>query len=227
MGTPVLILGDSGAGKSYSLRNFVPEECLLIQCIPKLLPFRSKGWRIHGQPDANGEPQRGNVFRTDDWNEVQDKIQRMVLSKSRKVLIIDDFQVVMQHENMMRAYQTGYTKFTEMADHVWRIITAATQLPDDVRVYFLAHTEESEGKIRMKTAGKMLNEKLTPEGYFSIVLRAIKKDGKHFFLIKGDDNDTAKAPPDLFPDQSEMDNDLKAVDVAICDFMSDSLGATI
>jgi len=133
----------------------------------------------------------------------------------------------MQHENMMRAYQTGYTKFTEMADHVWRIITAATQLPDDVRVYFLAHTEESEGKIRMKTAGKMLNEKLTPEGYFSIVLRAIKKDGKHVFLIKGDDNDTAKAPPDLFPDLSEMDNDLKAVDVAICDFLSDSLGATI
>jgi hypothetical protein len=67
----------------------------------------------------------------------------------------------MQHENMNRAYETGYTKFTEMAEHAWRIIEAATQLPDDFRVYFLAHTEDSEGKVRMKTVGKMLNEKLT------------------------------------------------------------------
>ncbi|MGX9313660.1 ATP-binding protein [Pantoea ananatis] len=222
MGTPVLILGDSGAGKSYSLRNFNPDDCLLIQCIPKMLPFRHKGtWKVHGKLDEGGNPQRGNVFRTDDWVDIEDKIQRMVLSKNRRVLIIDDFQVVMQHENMLRAYQTGYTKFTEMCDHVWQIIKAATELPDDIRVYFLAHTEESEGKVRMKTIGKMLNEKLTPEGYFSVVLRAIKKDGKHVFLIKGDDNDTAKAPPDLFPDQTEMENDLFAVDQAICNFMSE------
>lgn len=73
----------------------------------------------------------------------------------------------------------------------------------------------------MKTTGKMLNEKLTPEGYFSIVLRSIKKDGKHVFLIKGDDNDTAKAPPDLFPNQTEMENDLHEVDVAITEFMTE------
>ncbi|QWA09566.1 AAA family ATPase [Sodalis ligni] len=221
MGTPVLILGDSGAGKSYSLRNFKPDEVILLQCIPKILPFRATGWHLHGKLLPDGTKQRGNVLRMDDWEQVQDTINRMVLSKTRQVLIIDDFQTVMQHENMMRAYQTGYGKFTEMADHIWRIIMAATQLPDGYRVYFLAHTEETEGKIRMKTTGKMLNEKLTPEGYFSIVLRAIKKDGKHVFLIKGDDNDTAKAPPDLFPGMTEIDNDLKAVDVAITEFMTE------
>ena len=221
MGTPVLILGDSGAGKSYSLRNFTPEEVILLQCIPKMLPFRAKGWKLNGKELPDGSVQRGNIIRFDAWDAVLDSINRMVLSKNRRVLVIDDFQVVMQHENMMRAYQTGYQKFTEMADHVWQIIMAATRLPDDFRVYFLAHTEESDGKIRMKTTGKMLNEKLTPEGYFSIVLRAIKKDGKHVFLIKGDDNDTAKAPPDLFPGLTEMDNDLKAVDVAITEFMTE------
>ncbi|EPV1493141.1 TPA: AAA family ATPase [Klebsiella pneumoniae] len=221
MGTPVLILGDSGAGKSYSLRNFTPDEVILLQCIPKMLPFRATGWKLNGKVLPDGSVQRGNIIRFDAWDAVLDSINRMVLSKTRRVLVIDDFQVVMQHENMMRAYQTGYQKFTEMADHVWQIIMAATRLPDDFRVYFLAHTEESDGKIRMKTTGKMLNEKLTPEGYFSIVLRAIKKDGKHVFLIKGDDNDTAKAPPDLFPGLTEMDNDLKAVDVAITEFMTE------
>ncbi|MCE0845921.1 ATP-binding protein [Buttiauxella sp. A2-C1_F] len=221
MGTPVLILGDSGAGKSYGLRKFKPEDVVLLQCIPKMLPFKSTGWKLNGKELPDGSIQRGNVLRSDDWETVLDTINRMVLSKTRRVLIIDDFQVVMQHENMKRAYQTGYGKFTEMADHIWQIIMAATHLPDDFRIYFLAHTEEAEGKIRMKTTGKMLNEKLTPEGYFSIVLRAIKKDGKHVFLIKGDDNDTAKAPPDLFPDQTEMENDLKAVDVAITEFMTD------
>lgn len=221
MGTPVLILGDSGAGKSYSLRNFTPDEVILLQCIPKMLPFRATGWKLNGKELPDGSVQRGNIIRFDAWDAVLDSINRMVLSKTRRVLVIDDFQVVMQHENMIRAYQTGYQKFTEMADHVWQIIMAATRLPDDFRVYFLAHTEESDGKIRMKTTGKMLNEKLTPEGYFSIVLRAIKKDGKHVFLIKGDDNDTAKAPPDLFPGLTEMDNDLKAVDVAITEFMTE------
>ncbi|AWT17920.1 MULTISPECIES: AAA family ATPase [Klebsiella] len=221
MGTPVLILGDSGAGKSYSLRNFTPDEVILLQCIPKMLPFRATGWKLNGKELPDGSVQRGNIIRFDAWDAVLDSINRMVLSKTRRVLVIDDFQVVMQHENMMRAYQTGYQKFTEMADHVWQIIMSATRLPDDFRVYFLAHTEESDGKIRMKTTGKMLNEKLTPEGYFSIVLRAIKKDGKHVFLIKGDDNDTAKAPPDLFPGLTEMDNDLKAVDVAITEFMTE------
>lgn len=221
MGTPVLILGDSGAGKSYSLRYFTPDEVILLQCIPKMLPFRATGWKLNGKELPDGSVQRGNIIRFDAWDAVLDSINRMVLSKTRRVLVIDDFQVVMQHENMMRAYQTGYQKFTEMADHVWQIIMAATRLPDDFRVYFLAHTEESDGKIRMKTTGKMLNEKLTPEGYFSIVLRAIKKDGKHVFLIKGDDNDTAKAPPDLFPGLTEMDNDLKAVDVAITEFMTE------
>ena len=221
MGTPVLILGDSGAGKSYSLRNFTPDEVILLQCIPKMLPFRATGWKLNGKEMPDGSVQRGNIIRFDAWDAVLDSINRMVLSKTRRVLVIDDFQVVMQHENMMRAYQTGYQKFTEMADHVWQIIMAATRLPDDFRVYFLAHTEESDGQIRMKTTGKMLNEKLTPEGYFSIVLRTIKKDGKHVFLIKGDDNDTAKAPPDLFPGLTEMDNDLKAVDVAITEFMTE------
>ncbi len=142
MGTPVLILGDSGAGKSYSLRNFNPDDVMLLQCIPKMLPFKSAGWKLHGKLLPDGSKQRGNVLRSDNWETVLDTIYRMVQSKTRRVLIIDDFQVVMQHENMNRAYQTGYAKFTEMADHIWRIIMAATELPDDFRVYFRSHRRD-------------------------------------------------------------------------------------
>ena len=90
MGTPVLILGDSGAGKSYSLRNFNPDDVMLLQCIPKMLPFKSAGWKLHGKLLPDGSKQRGNVLRSDNWETVLDTIYRMVQSKTRRVLIIDD-----------------------------------------------------------------------------------------------------------------------------------------
>ncbi len=216
-----LILADSGYGKTFSLRNVMPETsgALLCRCIRKALPFPNKhGWKLHGKRMPDNSIQTGNVLDIRDGLHLMQVIQRAAQS-GRRMLIIDDFQVIMQHENMIRAYETGYQKFTEMAEHAWRIIEAATQLPDDFRVYFLAHTEESEGKVRMKTVGKMLNEKLTPEGYFPIVLRIIKRDGRHLFLLKGDDNDTVKCPPDLIGvGVTEMDNDLAAFDAAITEF---------
>lgn len=220
MAMMTLILADSGYGKTYSLRNVKPEEtgALLCRCIRKALPFRNEnGWKLHGKRLSNGQIQTGNVIDVRDGLHLLGIIQRAATS-GRRMIIIDDFQVIMQHENMNRAYELGYQKFTEMAEHTWRLIEAATQLPDDFRVYFLAHTEESEGKIRMKTVGKMLNEKLTPEGYFPIVLRIIKRDGRHLFLLKGTDTDTVKCPPDMFPGVTEMDNDLAAFDAAITQF---------
>lgn len=219
MAMMTLILADSGFGKTYSLRNVNPENAILARCIRKALPFKNNGgWKLHGKRLPDNSIQRGNVIDIRDGRHLFNVIKNMANS-GRRMLIIDDFQAVMQHENMNRAYETGYTKFTEMAEHAWRIIEAATQLPDDFRVYFLAHTEDSEGKVRMKTVGKMLNEKLTPEGYFPIVLRIIKRDGRHLFLLKGDDNDTVKCPPDLLGDGvTEMDNDLAKFDAAITEF---------
>lgn len=218
MAMMTLVLADSGYGKTYSLRNVNPDVAILARCIRKALPFRSIGWKLHGKRMPDGSVQKGNVVDIRDAHHLFSVIQNAANS-GRRMLIIDDFQAIMQHENMNRAYETGYTKFTEMAEHAWRIIEAATRLPEDFRVYFLAHTEESEGKVRMKTVGKMLNEKLTPEGYFPIVLRIVKRDGRHLFLLKGDDNDTVKCPPDLFgPGVVDMDNDLAAFDSAISEF---------
>ncbi|EHK8991121.1 ATP-binding protein [Escherichia coli] len=215
-----LVLADSGAGKTYSLRNMDPENTLLARCINKALPFRPTGWKRHGKI-VDGQPQRGNVVDIRDARHLFEVVTAMV-RQNRRVLVIDDFQAIMQHENINRAYETGYTKFTEMAEHTYRIIEAATQLPDDFRIYFLAHTEDVEGKVRMKTVGKMLNEKLTPEGYFPVVLRIIKRDGRHLFLVKGDDNDTVKCPPDLLgATVTEIDNDLAVVDKAISELMTD------
>jgi hypothetical protein len=146
MAMMTLILADSGFGKTYSLRNVNPENAILARCIRKALPFKNNGgWKLHGKRLPDNSIQRGNVIDIRDGRHLFNVIQNMANS-GRRMLIIDDFQAVMQHENMNRAYETGYTKFTEMAEHAWRIIEAATQLPDDFRVYFLAHTEDSEGK---------------------------------------------------------------------------------
>src|SRR5207253_2481807 len=108
---------------------------------------------------------------------VQDRagdIQTIMNHTKRKVIVLDDFQYVMANEFMRRSEEKGYDKFTEIGRHAWDILTNAAQLADDVRVYVLAHSEESEaGRIKVKTIGRMLDEKITVEGMFVVVLRTV------------------------------------------------------
>src|SRR6185295_2956150 len=143
MGIGVMVLGQSGTGKSTSLRNMNPAETLLIQVINKPLPFRSKEWRPISKDG-------GNIIVSADAAQIITAMQKT----SRSVIVIDDFQYLLATEFMKRAHETGYTKFTEMALHYYDVLTAAAALPAHKRVYFLSHTDTSEsGQVKAKTIG--------------------------------------------------------------------------
>lgn len=211
MSISTVILGKSGTGKSTSLRNFDPATTMLIQVIRKPLPFRATGWSYY---DKENNP-TGNIFVTEKW----DTIILLMRKTHRKVIVVDDFQYLLANEFMRRTDERGYDKFTDIAKHAWEVMMAASDLPPDVRVYLLSHIEENEatGAMKMKTIGKMLDEKITLEGLVTIVLRATVEDGRHLFVTRNNGMDTTKAPMSMF-DADKIDNDLKAVDDAITDY---------
>ncbi|BBG59542.1 ATP-binding protein [Providencia rustigianii] len=213
MGTATLIIGESGTGKSASLRNIKPEEALLIQTVRKPLPFRSKAWK----PFSAKEPTT-SVFVSDQWERIAKAISSAA-NFGKKIVIVDDFQYLMANEFMRRSDEKSFDKFTEIGAHTWNVINAAIGgTPDGVRVYFLAHTEETQmGKVKMKTIGRMLDEKITVEGMFTIVLKTLVKDGQYLFSTQNNGNDTVKSPMGMF-ESHEIENDLNAVDDAICDY---------
>jgi hypothetical protein len=132
--------------------------------------------------------------------------------------VVDDFQYVLANELMRRSDERGFDKFTDIAKHGWEVFTGLTSLPEDVRVYLLSHSQEDDsGTVKMKTIGKMLDEKIVLEGLVTIVLRAIVTDGRHEFSTRNNGMDTVKTPMGLF-DEDRIANDLKAVDERICDY---------
>lgn len=209
MSTAVLILGESGTGKSTSLRNLNPAKTLLIQAIRKPLPFKAKGWKVRAAIKDDG-----NVFQTDDAI----LMEKLLRQSPHEIVVIDDFQYVMANEYMRRTGEKGYEKFTDIGKNAWNVLTAASQLAPNRRVYILSHTATDElGRTKIKTIGKMLDEKITLEGMVTIVLRTQVRDGHYTFATQNNGSDTTKSPMGMFSDQF-IENDLAAVDAAICDY---------
>jgi hypothetical protein len=211
MSTPILIIGVSGTGKSTSMRNFNPADVLLIQIIPKKLPFPgARQWKVYNKETAPD----GNTMVTED----SDVIMKLMRGTRRKVIVIDDFQYMLANEFMNRSAETGFQKFTDIGKHAWEVIGAASRLDAEKRVYFLSHSDEADdGRTKMKTIGKLLDEKISPEGMFTIVLKTIVDGDKYFFSTRNSGSDVVKAPMGLF-DDTRIDNDLAAVDAAICGY---------
>jgi hypothetical protein len=199
MGIPVLILGESGSGKSASLRNFKKGEVGIINVAGKPLPFKG---------DLGS-------YSTDNYAQIH-----AILEKAKaKIIVIDDAQYLMANEFMRRAKETGFQKFTDIGQNYWNLImTVINKLDDDVVVYFMSHIErDQEGHEKVKTIGKLLDEKITTEGLFSIVLKTQVKDGKYSFVTQTNGMDTVKSPIGLF-EELEIDNDLKIVDQKIREY---------
>lgn len=195
MGIPVLIMGESGSGKTTSIRNFDVNEVGLFNVASKPLPFRKKLKKVDGA-----------TYQT-----IIGALQRPTLKR----YIIDDSQYLLCFEMFARAKEKGYDKFTDMALNFYNLIRFIIgSTPPDVIVYFLHHVETtSDGKIKAKTIGKMLDERLTLEGLFSIVLICQTDGVNHAFVTQSDGNTTAKSPMEMFP--LTIDNDLKLVDSEI------------
>ena len=195
MGVPVLILGESGTGKSASLRNFKADDLKVINVANKPLPFKNKFESIS----------------SDDYRTV---IYEIEMTK-KKVIVIDDAQYLMANEFMRRATERGFDKFTEIAQSFWNLVNTVKDLPDDTIVYFLAHIErDANGNEKIKTIGKLLDEKITVEGMFTIVLKTNVTDGVYSFLTQNNGHDTVKSPILMFSSYA-IDNDLKFVDEKI------------
>lgn len=199
MGIPVLILGESGSGKSASMRNFEPEDVSVFNVAAKPMPFRKK------------LPTKA----TSDYS----AIMACISKSNKKAFVIDDSQYLMCFESFARAKDTGYGKYTDFALHFYNLVQfIIRQTPPDVIVYFLHHTEtdSNTGKVKAKTMGKMLDNQLTLEGLFSIVLICTTDGKKHSFITQSDGYTTAKSPMELF--DVEIENDLKVVDQKIREY---------
>jgi hypothetical protein len=196
MGVPVLVLGESGSGKSCSLRNFDPNEVGIFNVASKPLPFRKKMRML---------------------NEAKyQEIMAVLVKNQSKCYVIDDAQYLMAFSLFDRANEVGYKKFTDTAVDFYNLVQTVIKLTsEDTIVYFLQHIERDDtGRIKAKTAGKMLDNQLTLEGLFSIVLLCEAKGEEHYFITQSDGTSTAKSPMGLF-DSLKIDNDLKMVDDAI------------
>lgn len=213
MSISTLILGESGTGKSTSLRNLDPANTLLIQAVKKPLPFRSPSWKPVTKEDG------GNIYVTDNSAKICVAMQRT----KADVIVIDDFQYTLANEFMRRVtdQETGngaFAKYNEIARKAWDVFMAASALPDHKRVYILSHTTTDEmGKTKIKTIGKLLDEKIVLEGLVTIVLRTLKINDQYVFATQNSGHDTTKSPLDLFS-EDHIENDLAAVDKAICEY---------
>lgn len=207
MGIPVLIMGESGSGKTYSIRNFANNEIGIFSVEKGRMPF-NKG--------DDGEPRKFGIVKHAKYSD----IMKAVSNPKLKAYIIDDSQYLLVNDFFDRAKETGYQKFTDMALAFRNLIHAVNdQLPDDVIVYFLHHCEyDNGGKLKAKTIGKMLDEKLTVEGCFDIVLHCVNDGDDHYFVTQGKGISTAKSPAGMFDER--IPNDLKAVDLAIRSYWS-------
>lgn len=200
MGLPVLILGESGSGKSASLRNFKAEEVGIINVNGKPLPFK-------------------NNLKTFDCDNYA-KITSLLSKSKAKSIVIDDSQYLITNEFMRNAKVPGFQKFMDMGLNFWQLIKAVGDLPKDKIVYFLHHIETTDsGRQKIKTIGKMLDEKVTLEGMFTIVLKTSVHDGQYRFCTQNNGFDTVKSPMGMF-DAEEIDNDLKMVDETIREYYS-------
>lgn len=148
-----------------------------------------------------------------------DGIIKTLAKPKLKTYVIDDSQYLLSFESFDRAKEVGYGKFTDLAVNFCGLIRGIiSNTPPDVLVYFLHHAEHTDdGRIKAKTIGKMLDNQLTVEGLFSIVLLCRTDGTRHYFETQSDGFTTAKSPMDMFPSR-EIDNDLKLVDKAIREY---------
>lgn len=210
MALPVLVIGRSGSGKTYSLKEFKKGEVSIISVEKGRLPFKSD-IKVARIPTSFGDEKTSagqmNAAKYA-W------ICNAIKTAPSKAVVIDDSQYLLVNELFDRAYEKGYDKFVEMAAKFRNLIHYINEMDDDNKiVYFLHHSEaDTDGREKVKTIGKMLDEKLTIEGCFDIVLYC----QDHKFFTQSNNQSTAKSPENMF--ELEIPNDLKTVDKTIREY---------
>jgi energy-coupling factor transporter ATP-binding protein EcfA2 len=220
MANAVLVIGESGSGKSTSLRNLNPEETFIYNVANKPLPFR--GWKSKYKYEGDFQ----NMSKHSNPDSLFKSLKAVLeINPKIKNIVIDDFQYLMAFEYMNKADVKGFDKFVKLAKQMYDIIKhAVVEMPDDIFIVFLSHAEESvdidgKRKVKAKTIGKMIDNALTIEGLFSIVLYSrVKKDIQgnvsYVFETRNNGENTCKSPEGMF-ESPEIPNDLSLVKEAI------------
>lgn len=201
MAEKILIMGESGTGKSTSIRNCDPNITAIINPVGKPLPFRG-----------------AKNFTKLDSETDSDKICEFMKAQTaagKKIIIVDDFQYILSIPYMNRIKENGWDKWNDFGENYFKIIDVCKELPADVCVYYMTHCETlDDGITTVKLIGKLLREKITIEGLFTIVLRTAVSEGKYYFFTQNSGKDTVKSPMGMF-DSFSIDNDLAYVDAKI------------
>ena len=192
------VLGNSGTGKSTSLRNFTEKDSIgYVSATGKPLPFKNKIPYFHAKSYT--------------------QLMQAIAGAKTDVVVIDDFNYFMSFEEFSKAGIKGYDKFTEMAVNVVNVIEAITHKEGNQRFYILAHSETNEtGQLKLKTTGKMVSDKFVPEGLTNQVVETAVIDGEFVFKVKTDGTGI-KTPMGMF-EEPTIENDLKELDKAIVEF---------
>jgi len=201
----VILYGKSGSGKSRSLKNFAKDEIVFVNVERKLLPFRNK-------------------FEYELKSDDVATIKKWLLKMPTKSAVIDDAGYIMTNQFMTghsapKSGSSSFDLFNDIADSFWSLIEfIKNNLPEDVIVYIVLHESTNDyGDTKLRTIGKLLDEKVCIEGMTTIVIRCMSENGRHFFRVRTDGSDITKSPEDMF-EEAEIENDLKAVDTAIRDY---------
>lgn len=215
----IAIVGESGTGKSTSLRNLNPKTTFIISTTGKPLPFRA--WKKKYIPiKIEGKNVSGNYYVSSKWDQILKILQ--IIDKMMphiKQVIIDDFQYVLSYEFVDRATEVGYTKFSELAQHAMEILRYSEKMREDCKMIFLTHSENVGDNVNpkyvIKTVGKLLSEKVTLEGLFTYIFFTKVNEGdsgrmEYKLITNNDGSCVAKTSLGMFEDL-EIDNDLDEI----------------
>jgi hypothetical protein len=221
-------MGDSGSGKSTSMRNLNPETTFVINVVGKDFPFKSKGY---SSVEAGKPPEEGNILETDNFSTIIKVIEFVSSNRPEiKTIVIDDVQYIYANEFMRRINEKSFDKFNDIGFKIWALAMKSTEVRDDLIVFYLQHTESSvtitgDKYLKAKTIGKLVDDKVTLEGLFGTVLMAttkISKDkGVEFgFITHSDGTSTVKSPIGMF-EEDFIPNDLDVVRTKYVEYYSD------
>lgn len=195
MAQKVLVMGESGTGKSTSMRNCDAAITAVVNPVGKPLPFKNHFDTLNNETDARKIT----------------KYMKDQAAAGKKIIVVDDFQYILAVPYMNRIKETGWDKYNDFGANYFEIIDVCKDLPDDVVVVYMTHLETLDnGLTTVKLIGKLLREKITIEGLFTVVLRTGVNEGKYYFYTQNSGKDTVKSPLGMFPSYA-IDNDLNYV----------------
>lgn len=195
---PVLLIGQSGSGKSTSLRNFKGDEVAVVNVLGKPLPFKS---------DIK-------AGKCDDYA----KILQAIANTQKKTIVIDDAGYLITNEFMSQASVKGFDKYNTLANNFFDFINKVKNIKGGKTIYIVMHEDNNDdGTIKPKTIGKLLDDRVNLQGMFTVCIRSMFENGNYVFKLKTNGQDCVKTPFGMFEDES-MDNDLKAFDEIVREY---------